>query len=201
MVDVVPSSLCDEGTDSSTRSPLLPVSWRLRGWTIHPSHREKEQHTVVQSRPSIEQRATHRSERDGWAGGESQSRTRSSGRKKRAGLVQVPETQRPLAVKTSPWSTLGWRSRLGPLRRRTVSERYWRPCPSSRREVSAVPVGGRARAQVRPCEMRVCQAVIASRTLAVSTNCSKRTMRPPRTTKWWATRTLMFLPVSLLVAV
>src|SRR5690349_19341549 len=45
------------------------------------------------------------------------------------------------------------------------------------------------------------QAVMASRTLAVSTNCSKRTMRPPRTMKWWATRTLMSLPVALLVAV
>ncbi|PZF90641.1 hypothetical protein C1I99_24215 [Micromonospora deserti] len=45
------------------------------------------------------------------------------------------------------------------------------------------------------------QGVMASRTLAVSTNCSNRTMRPPRTTKWWATRTLIGLPVALLVAV
>ena len=42
---------------------------------------------------------------------------------------------------------------------------------------------------------------IAASTMAVSTNCSKRTISPPRTTKWWATRTLMSRPVALLVAV
>jgi hypothetical protein len=47
----------------------------------------------------------------------------------------------------------------------------------------------------------VCQTVMASRTSAVSTNCSKRTMRPARTTKWWATRTSIGFPVALLVAV
>jgi hypothetical protein len=42
---------------------------------------------------------------------------------------------------------------------------------------------------------------MASRTLAVSTNCSNRTICPPRTMKWWATRTSIGLPVALLVAV
>ena len=36
----------------------------------------------------------------------------------------------------------------------------------------------------------------ASRTKAVSTNCSNLTMSPPRTTKWWATRTASGLPVA-----
>ena len=42
---------------------------------------------------------------------------------------------------------------------------------------------------------------IAARTVAVSTNCSKRTILPPRTMKWWATRALTCRPVVLLVAV
>ena len=45
------------------------------------------------------------------------------------------------------------------------------------------------------------QVVAASRTSAVSTNCSNRTISPPRTTKWWATRTANGLPVALLRAV
>ncbi len=45
------------------------------------------------------------------------------------------------------------------------------------------------------------QGAIASRTSAVSVNCSNRTIRPPRTTKWCATRTASGLPVALLRAV
>jgi hypothetical protein len=67
-------------------------------------------------------------------------------------------------------------------------------------EPGACPLAGWDNAQTL-CRVTVCQAGIASRTLAVSTNCSKRTMWPPRTMKWWATRTLMSLPVALLVAV
>ncbi len=44
-------------------------------------------------------------------------------------------------------------------------------------------------------------AVAASRTSAVSTNCSNRTIRPPRTMKWCATRTASGLPVPLCCAV
>lgn len=55
--------------------------------------------------------------------------------------------------------------------------------------------------RVADARIRTAQPAIASRTRAVSTNCSKRTMSPPRTTKWWATRMSIGLPVALLVAV